>query len=88
MNDMLKVDEQTLEHMEEGYPGIRETILRFDEAVLPTCSHCGSENTAEVQSGIIGRTINIAAATTKVKMVPIGTRRSEYYCNACKEFFG
>jgi len=55
--------------------------------MLPACSRCGSENTADVQCGIIGRTINIAAATTKVKLIPNGPKAGACFCNTCNEFF-
>ena len=84
---MLKIDKETLERMEKEYPGIRETILGFEEATLPVCSRCGSENTADAQCGIIGRTINIAAATTKFKVIANGPKAGKYFCNTCNEFF-
>jgi hypothetical protein len=37
--------------------------------------------------GIIGRTITIAAATTKFKLIPNGRRLGDYFYNACKAFF-
>ncbi len=67
--------------------GIRETILRFEEAILSPCPSCGADSTADVQCGIIGRTINIAAATTKFKLVPNGPRPGRYFCNSCQTFF-
>ncbi len=85
---MLKIDKETLDHMEKNYPGIGEAVLRFEQAALPACSHCGSENTADVQCGTIGRTISIAAATTKFKLIPNGPKPGGYFCNACSEFFG
>ena len=61
---------QQPENMEDSYPDITEQIRRFAEAELPSCPHCGSDNTASVQVGIIGRAITIAASTPKVKLVP------------------
>ncbi len=84
---MLKINKQTLDHIERQYPGNRETILYFEEAKLPACLRCRSEDTADVQCGIIGRTINIAAATTKFKLIANGPKPGRYFCNACKEFF-
>lgn len=55
---MLKVDKKTLDHMESGYPGVIENILYFENAILPSCPHCKSDNTADVQVGIVGLTIN------------------------------
>lgn len=67
---MLKIDKQQLEQLEQAYPGITKQILHFEEATFPVCDHCGSKNTAGVQVGVIGRTINIAAATDKFQLVP------------------
>jgi hypothetical protein len=85
---MLKVDQDTLAHMESQYPGIQEQIRRFDEAELPACPRCRSDSTADVQCGMIGRTINIATATTKIKLIPNGPGPGKFFCNACGEFFG
>jgi hypothetical protein len=84
---ILKVDIAVLDQLEEQYPGIKEMILQFEAAHLPTCAHCASSNIAKVQVGIIGRTITIAAATTKLKLIPNGPRPGGYFCNACKAFF-
>ena len=84
---MLKIDKEALDHMEKEYPGIGEAILRFEKTTLPVCSRCVSENTAAVQCGIIGRTINIAAATTKFKLIANGPKPGAYFCNTCNEFF-
>ena len=84
---MLKINKESLDHIEMQYPGIGKTILYFERATLPVCSRCESENTADVQCGIIGRTINIAAATTKFKLIPNAPKPAEYFCNACDKFF-
>ena len=84
---MLKINKETLDHIEKQYPGIGKTILYFEKATLPVCSRCGSEDTADVQCGIIGRTINIAAATTKFKLIANGPKPGKYFCNACNECF-
>lgn len=85
---MLKVSEKSLDQMEAQYPGIKKQILRFENTELPPCSHCGSDDTANVQVGIIGRTINIAGATSKFTLIPNGPKPGKYYCNSCKKYFG
>jgi hypothetical protein len=65
---MLKVNQETLKDFEGKHSGITEQIMQFENAVLPVCPDCKSDNTANVQVGIIGRTMNIAAATTKYKL--------------------
>jgi hypothetical protein len=84
---MQEIDDDTLDELERRYPGIRDQILHFEDASLPACPRCGSQNTAEVNVGIIGRTISIAAATTKFKLIPNGPKPGHYFCNACKTFF-
>ncbi len=84
---MLKADKETLESMERNYPGIKEQINHFEKANLPPCARCKSNNIADVQVGIIGRTIHIAAATTKVKLIPNDPKPGRYFCNECEDFF-
>jgi hypothetical protein len=83
---MLKIDREELDRFEKSYPGIKESILRFENAKLPACPHCGSEDTADVQCGVIGRTMHIAVATTKFRLL-MGAKPGEYCCNACNQFF-
>jgi len=84
---MLKIDNGTMGRMEAQHPGIRESIRRREEETLPVCPRCGSAHTAGVGCGVVGRTIYIAAATTKFKLVPNLPKPGEYYCNDCNEFF-
>jgi hypothetical protein len=84
---MLKISEKEIMSMEASYPGIAETIMTFENAILPKCSKCGSDHTADVQVGVIGRTIYICAATNKFKLIANGPRPGRYFCNACEEFF-
>ena len=85
---MLKVDQKTLDKMEQQHKGIVKSIMSFEEADLPACPHCRSGDTADVQVGMIGRTIYIAGATTKFKLVPNGSdKKGKYFCNECRKFF-
>lgn len=88
LDDMLKVDEARLDEMEKQRPGIKERILEFENAELPPCPHCRSEDTADVQVGLVGQTINIAAATSKFALIANGPRPGEYRCNSCERYFG
>ena len=75
-------------NIEDNYPDITEQIRRFAEAELPACPHCGSENTASVQVGAVGRAITMAASTPKVKLVPNAKDKlGIYFCNNCKKYF-
>jgi hypothetical protein len=87
LDAVLKFEKKRLKELERTYPGIVESILHFDKASLPLCPRCGSENTANVQVGTIGRAINIAAATTKLKLIANGPKPGRYFCNACDRFF-
>jgi hypothetical protein len=79
---------QTPENIEDEYPDITEQIRRFAEADLPSCPHCGSENTASVQVGMVGRAITIAESTPKVKLVPSAKDKlGSYFCNVCGKYF-
>ncbi len=83
----MKLKSDTLDELELQYPGIRQQILHFDRTSLPSCPLCGSTDTANVQVGVIGRTINIAGATTKFKLIPNGPAPGKYFCNTCDTFF-
>jgi len=84
---MLEFDEATLDSMERDHPGFQESVRDFEEATLPLCSLCGSEDTAQVRCGVVQRSINLAAVTTKLKLIPNGPGPGKYFCNACKKFF-
>jgi hypothetical protein len=84
---MLKVNKKALNKMESNYPGIGKTITFFERANVPSCPHCGSEDTANVGCGLVGRSIHIAGATTKFKLIPNGPKPGEYFCNPCEKFF-
>ena len=86
---MLKVDKETLADMEEGYPGIIKQIMNIENNTIPACPYCGSDNTASVQGGCIGRTINIFSATTKFRLeANIPNSLGAYFCNFCGKYFG
>jgi hypothetical protein len=85
--DMLKVDEQWLEDVEKLYPGIRRSIDYYESLDLPPCSGCGSVDTAAVSAGIVGRSIHVSAATTKMRLLP-NVVSGDYYCNTCTCYFG
>lgn len=78
---------ERLEKLEKDYPGITSTILRFENAELPPCVHCESKDTADVQIGIIGRTIAIKSMTKKFFLIPNGPKQGKYFCNSCRKFF-
>jgi hypothetical protein len=88
---MLKISKMELlwwDISEWRWGGFILSVLHFEMAKLPPCAHCGSENTADVQVGVVQYTMNLAAATSKFKLIPNGPKPGKYFCNACKKFFG
>ena len=85
---MIKITEDQIRKMEEDRPGITEQIWRFENMDLPACPVCGSSDTASVQVGIIGRTIAIGSATTKVHLMGNVNDRGIHFCNVCRKQFG
>ena len=85
---MIKITEDQIRKMEEDRPGITEQIWRFENMDLPACPVCGSSDTASVQVGIIGRTIAIGSATTKVHLMGNVNDRGIHFCNVYRQQFG
>lgn len=88
--NILTLDEQDKANkinIEDIYPGVTEQIQRYKEVELPSCPHCSSSNTARVSYGIIGRSITIAASTSKIKLIGNPPAPGKYFCNACAKFF-
>jgi hypothetical protein len=83
---MLKISQEQLDHLEKQYPGIVKQIHGIENANLPSCPKCDSTDTAGVQVGLVGRSMSLAMATTKVCLLPNG-RPGNCFCNACKSFF-
>ena len=83
----LKVDKAWIRAAERMYAGFRQELDDAESSDIPPCPACGSTNTARVAAGVIGRTIHLAAATTKFKLVP-NRKRADFYCNACDRYFG
>ena len=86
-NMSLLISREELDRLNDKYDGIRDQVLGFESAEIPACESCGSDDTARTQVGVIGRTINISMATSKVKLVPNADDQGRYYCNACQSFF-
>ena len=76
-----------MDRMECGYPGIKAEILAFEAAETPPCKFCASADTAKVQCGLVGRSMNIATATSKFKLLPNAPKDGKFYCNRCDKFF-
>jgi hypothetical protein len=83
----LRIDSQRLASMERDYPGITAQIHRYDCCDLPTCPNCCSNDTAAVHVGLVGRSMNIAFATTKFRLLANGPKPGAYYCNQCGRYF-
>jgi len=83
---MLTVTEDWLRKAEEMYPGFRHTLNYYELLDLPACPRCGSANSAKVSTGLVGRSIALAAATTKIKLLPNG-HPADFHCGDCGHFF-
>ncbi len=83
---MIKVSQEELDQLEENYPGFKETLYRYEKKRIPHCIHCQSEDTSLVCVGVIGRTINLAAVSSKVHL-RANNKPGKYYCNTCKKYF-
>lgn len=84
---MLKVSERWLADAEKQYPGIRETVAYYEAQTVPDCGYCGSSDTAKVSAGLVGRSVTVAAATTRIHLRPNGPNPAPLYCNACGRYF-
>ena len=83
----LQISNEALDKLDGQYEGIRDQILSFEAMELPRCTKCRSEDTAITQAGVIGRTINTAMATSKVKLLANGKGEGRYFCYARDSFF-
>ncbi len=83
---MLKIANESIERAEEIHPGFREMVDRYEALELPPCPGCDSADTARVSSGIVSRSIHLAAASSRFKLVP-GIPEGRYWCNACECYF-
>jgi hypothetical protein len=83
---MLTISKAQIRAAERRYPGFKDTLDHYEAQSLPSCPLCGSAETASVSTGIIGRTMALAAATTKIKLVP-NSQPANFYCGACDKFF-
>ena len=85
---MLTVTKAWIRKAEAQSPGFRETLEYYEALDLPPCPRCSSTNTAKVSSGLVGRSMALAAATTKMKLVPNRKPGEDFHCGACDQFFG
>lgn len=85
---MVRATSEWMRAAEVAYPGLTEHIEALESLTLPGCPKCGSEESARAACGIVGRSITLAAATTKIRLVSTGPPPAKFYCNACAQFFG
>ena len=65
------MDHPNTNDREQVYQGIH---ARFMQMEVPSCTQCGSHNTASVQVGVTGLTIQLAAKCRKFKLIPNGPK--------------
>jgi len=83
----LKIDAPTLAKMEQQFSRYRRIKKFYEEMALPQCHRCSSEDTAIVGTGLVGRSIYVAAATNKLKLIPNDLRQGKYFCHSCEGYF-
>jgi hypothetical protein len=83
---MLKVTEERIDQVESEYAGFRKLVEHWEAKDLPSCPSCGSANTAEVSAGLVGISMRLAGATSKIKLLPNG-HPADFYCNQCARYF-
>ena len=83
---MLRISQDRIDQHERDYPGFRRLVEGWEAKELPSCPHCTSTDTAEVSAGLVGRSMRLAGATTKIKLLPNG-HPADYFCNECKRYF-
>ena len=83
---MFKVGEDRLKSTKASHPGFIEMVNHFENADIPICPFCGSNDTATVNVGIIRLTMYLTMATTKFHL-RANERPGDYYCNACKKYY-
>lgn len=83
----LKIGYRELRKLETDYPGILNELRRLIIAGRAVCPRCQSTQTAVVLRGMIGRTIALAAATPRVKLLPPGQPNHSHCCRACGHGF-
>lgn len=84
---MFTITEQHLKRLNGVHPGFAEIARRFDSAHTPACPDCVSDNTTAVHVGAVGRAIELAAATTRFKLLVSGPKPGEWWCNVCERYY-
>lgn len=83
---MILVSRDTIDRMEKRYPGITAQIYFYEKNQSPRCPECLIRDTAVVNVGFVGRSINIAMATSKYHL-RANRKVGNYYCNRCQVYF-
>ena len=82
---MLKGSLEYYKSFEDEWPGFVDTIVKYENAILPACPYCGSYHTAQVTPGFVKASFTLFRATTKFMIDPQG--RGKLFCNDCRKFF-
>ena len=82
---MLKGSLEYYKSYEDEWPGFVNTIVKYENAILPPCPNCGSYHTAQVAAGFTKPSFTLLQATTKFIIDP--QFRGRLFCNDCRKFF-
>lgn len=87
---MLKLPSASLSELEKQYLGIQAQIEAMEGTPSSSCPRCGREDAARITIGLVGRTLALAAATTRCHLLPSGTDESQgmtWFCRHCQETY-
>ena len=85
---MLRIKPSKIARIEKAYSGFSKTLDYFERMTIPQCPWCKSMDTASVQVGCVGRSINLACASTKFHLLANSSGEPMYFCNKCRKYFG
>lgn len=84
---MVRISTHELEQLENRHPGFRGHLAGIEQEVIPACPRCASADTAKVHFGVTQRAIDLASATTKMRLLPNPPGPGRYYCHGCSQYF-
>jgi|JI6StandDraft_1071083.scaffolds.fasta_scaffold23039_3 hypothetical protein len=87
---MLKLTAAALSDLEKHYPGIQAQIASMEDTPSGPCPDCGRVDAARIIIGSTGRTLALAAASSRCHLLPNGTDETQgmaWFCHPCQKAF-